>query len=89
VNGVAVKGLLIRHLVLPGGGAGTEKVLEFIANEISPGTYVSLMSQYFPAHNAMTHPILNRRITQKEYQVAVNILHRLGLENGWIQPYYK
>ncbi len=84
---IATCGLLIRHLVLPGGGAGTEKVLEFIANEVSPDTYISLMSQYFPAHKALDHPILKRTITRQEYQKAVDILHRLGLENGWTQPY--
>ncbi len=84
-TGIATRGLLIRHMVLPGGGAGTEKVLEFIANEISQDTYISLMSQYFPAHKGVEHPILKRTITRQEYQDAVDILHRLGLENGWTQ----
>ena len=98
-DGIATRGLIIRHLVLPipprrwkpfhlrgGMGAGTEKVLKFIADEISPNTYVSLMSQYFPAHNATGHPTLGRRITQGEWQSAGQMLHKFGLANGWLQP---
>jgi len=53
VDGVAVKGLLIRHLVLPGDISGSKVIFDFIANEISKDTYVAVMSQYFPAYNAV------------------------------------
>lgn len=83
--GIAVKGLLIRHLVLPQNLSGTESVLRFIAEKISPETHISLMRQYFPAYKAVELPPLNRKITEEEYEKAVSDLSRFGLENGWIQ----
>ena len=86
-QGVALRGLLIRHLVLPGDMAGSGEVLRFIAEELSPKTYVSLMRQYFPAWRAVEHPLLGRRITREEYRRALEALERYGLNEGWIQPY--
>lgn len=86
-NGIAVKGLIIRHLILPGKLSGTEEVLKFISEEISPKTHISFMSQYFPAHNALEDPVINRRLTPEEYESACELLERYGLENGWVQPY--
>jgi len=85
VDGVAERGLLIRHLVLPGGMAGSEEALRFIAEQLSPDTYVSLMSQYFPANRAREFPEMNRAITRAEYTNAEEALYRLGLESGYIQ----
>ncbi|MHB9156125.1 MAG: 4Fe-4S cluster-binding domain-containing protein [Endomicrobiales bacterium] len=84
-KGVAERGLLVRHLVLPDDIAGSEKVLEFIAREISPDTFLSLMAQYHPAHRAGSFPELSRRITPREYRQVLKVVHRLGLENGWQQ----
>jgi putative pyruvate formate lyase activating enzyme len=84
-EGIAVRGLLIRHLVLPGGMAGSRKSLEFIAREISPDTFISIMEQYFPAHLALQLPEMSRRITREEYREVVAIVDELGLGNGWIQ----
>ena len=84
-EGIARRGLIIRHLVLPGGLAGTEDTFAFIAREISPAVHISLMCQYFPANKAPDIPALSRRITRGEYEAAVGLLHRHGLENGWIQ----
>lgn len=84
-DGIAKKGLIIRHLVLPNGIAGTEETMKFIKDEISPSTYISLMSQYYPVYKAGEYQELNRQITVKEYEEAVNIMSDLGLENGWIQ----
>lgn len=83
--GIAKTGLLIRHLVLPNNISGSEKILEFIAEEISKKTYLSLMSQYFPAHNALSDPIMKRRVTKKEFAQAEKKFHDLGFHNGWIQ----
>lgn len=83
--GIAMRGLIIRHLVLPKNISGTKKVLKFIAEEISKETYISLMSQYFPAHLALKHPTLQRSITPEEFQSALDELHTLGLNNGWLQ----
>jgi putative pyruvate formate lyase activating enzyme len=84
-EGIAMRGLLIRHLVLPEGLAGTEEVLAFIANEISKNTYISLMSQYFPTNKAFQYPEISRMVNRSEYRKAVDMLHRFGLENGYIQ----
>ena len=83
--GVAVSGLLIRHLVLPDNIAGTDQILPWIAQNISQKTYISLMSQYFPAYRAVEHPSLSRSINRKEYHKARHILEQCGFENGWLQ----
>jgi len=85
-DGVAVRGLLVRHLVLPEGKADTEKALRFLADEISPNTYVSLMAQYFPAYKAPNTPGMNRRITPDEWRRAAIAFEKSGLE-GWAQFY--
>ena len=77
--GIAVKGLLVRHLVLPGELAGTEEVVNFIAREISPQTYTNIMDQYHPCYKACEHPPLDRRITRSEFQDAVAFARRAGL----------
>ncbi len=84
-NGVAIKGLIIRHLVLPNNISGTDKILKFIAN-LSNTISISLMSQYFPAYKAPEIAELSQRITEKEYENATSLMEKLGLENGWIQP---
>ncbi|MFQ5834909.1 MAG: radical SAM protein [bacterium] len=84
-EGIAQRGLLVRHLVLPNGLAGTRKVFAFLAEEISSHTYISIMSQYFPAYKAQEFKELNRRITRQEYQQALDIANELGLERGWRQ----
>ncbi|WP_374088330.1 radical SAM protein [Methylomicrobium lacus] len=78
-NGLAYRGLLVRHLVLPNGLAGTEKVLEFIAREISTNTYLNLMDQYYPCYRAGGIPELSRPVNAAEYQEALAIARRLGL----------
>ena len=78
-QGLAKHGLLVRHLVLPNGLAGTAEIVRFLANEISPNTYLNLMDQYRPAFNARQFPRLNRPITGKEYQAAVELAYSAGL----------
>jgi len=84
-QGIARRGLLVRHLVLPGHVQETEKILRFIAREISPETHISLMSQYFPAYKAVESDTLSRRLTRQEYQRAKNALKTLHLDFGWVQ----
>ncbi len=86
-QGIAKRGLLIRHLVLPGGISGTESVMKFLAEEISKDVAISLMSQYFPAFKCAEHPEINRRITEKEYDEAYDIKMKYGLKNGWVQEF--
>jgi putative pyruvate formate lyase activating enzyme len=86
-NGMAQRGLIIRHLVLPGGLSGTEGVMKFLAEEISKDIHISLMSQYFPAYKAVENKDINRRISEKEYDEAYDIKMKYGLENGWVQEH--
>ncbi|NOZ25247.1 MAG: radical SAM protein [Nitrospirae bacterium] len=79
-EGIAERGLLVRHLVMPEGIAGTEEVVRFIAEEISPHTYINIMDQYHPCYRAFDHPPLNRRITPEEYRDAVQAAIRAGLK---------
>ena len=78
-NGLAVRGLLVRHLVLPESLAGTKEIVNFLAEEISKDTYLNLMDQYKPSYHAGQYPELNRPILQKEYQVAVDMATIAGL----------
>ena len=82
-EGIAEKGMLIRHLVLPEGLAGTAGVLHFIATELSKDSYVNIMDQYRPCGEAWDHPPLNRRITHEEYQEAIEMAKKEGLHRGF------
>ena len=83
--GIARKGLIARHLVLPNGLAGSEESLTWLADEVSPAVTVSIMSQYHPSHRALRIPALARRLTTAEYSGVMGLVERLGLENGWVQ----
>lgn len=78
-GGIAEKGLLVRHLVLPEGLAGTMGVVEFIADEVSRDTYINIMGQYHPEHRALTVPGLERGPTSHEMEEAYNEALRAGL----------
>jgi putative pyruvate formate lyase activating enzyme len=79
-SGIAQRGLLIRHLILPGDLAGTYEAIRFIAEEISTNTYVNLMDQYHPCFKANDYPPLDRRITHEELINAVKIANDLGIK---------
>lgn len=81
-RGIALRGLLIRHLVLPQDKAGTYQVLQFIAEEVSPHSYVNVMRQYRPAYKAREYPPLARRITEEEFARAIGIATNFGLIRG-------
>lgn len=83
--GIAVKGLIIRHLVLPDNLARTEAVLQSLHRIVGPEIHISLMGQYQPVFKAHYNPEINRRPTAEEYQRAVQALSSLGFENGWVQ----
>ncbi|MFO7598256.1 MAG: radical SAM protein [Candidatus Desulfacyla sp.] len=78
-EGVAVRGLLIRHLVMPNGVAGTAGIMSFLAEEISIDTYVNVMDQYRPCGQAEEDPAINRRLTSQEYREAVAATKAAGL----------
>jgi putative pyruvate formate lyase activating enzyme len=78
-NGIATRGLMVRHLVLPNDVAGTAEVVRFLSEEISRNTYLNIMAQYRPIYTAFIHPELNRSITAKEYSNAIRLAADAGL----------
>jgi putative pyruvate formate lyase activating enzyme len=84
-NGIARRGLIIRHLVLPEGAAGSGATVRWIAEHLGKETHIALMNQFFPAHEAQSVPGIDRKITDEEYAEAVDALEEFGLENGWVQ----
>ena len=78
-EGIAVQGLLIRHLVMPNEVAGTDRVMNFLASEISLDTYVNVMDQYRPCGNADADELINRRLTSEEFRRAVGAARDAGL----------
>ena len=84
-KGIAKKGLLIRHLVLPDGLAGSEKIFDFIVKKLSPDTYVNIMAQYYPCHHSFKFSEISRRITRLEYADALNLAKEKGLTRGFKQ----
>ncbi|HPB00655.1 MAG TPA: radical SAM protein [Candidatus Marinimicrobia bacterium] len=85
-KGVAVKGLLVRHLVLPNGRAGSARLFRALA-KIDPQVPVSLMAQYHPCYQAVGHPVLGRRISRDEYLKALEDFENAGLLNAFTQDY--
>jgi putative pyruvate formate lyase activating enzyme len=79
-RGIAIKGLLVRHLVLPRGLAGTEETTRFLARELSLNTYLNVMAQYHPCHQAFRFPLLSRAITREEFAEAVDLARQQGLK---------
>ena len=84
-DGVVVRGLIIRHLVLPNSLAETENIFRFIAEELDTKVHISLMSQYYPSNKADKYPLISRNISGSEYTRAIELLDKYGLENGWVQ----
>ncbi len=84
-DGVATRGLLIRHLVLPGGLAGSDKIIEWIRDNLGTDTFISFMSQYYPVHKAGQYPLMNRRIKHEEYDRLTDLLIDEGFKNAFIQ----
>jgi len=83
--GLAQRGLIVRHLILPNGLAGSDESLIWLARELSPTVTVSLMSQYSPRHHAQRIPLLSRTISVAEYETVLRLLAEAGIENGWTQ----
>ncbi len=82
-NGILQNGIIIRHLILPGNIMQTKKILNWIKSNLPKNTFVSIMAQYFPTFEASNHPILNRKISKKEYDLVINMLN--DFQNGYIQ----
>jgi len=85
--GLVKRGLIIRHLVLPNDIASSEETLRWIAKELDNRATLSVMSQYYPTHKALTTELLDRRIRESEYDKVLRLLDTFGFENGWAQEF--
>ncbi len=86
-DGIALKGLIVRLLVLPEAVSGTEETLKFIRKELGADTCLSVMSQYYPAHKAGENDTINRRLSKCEFASVTLKIAELGLNRGWVQPF--
>ena len=86
-NGIAIKGLLVRLLVMPDNIGGIRETLDFIKNELSTDVYLSIMAQYHPAYKARNYPELHRKITAGEYLEIVKYAEKIGFNFGWTQDH--
>jgi len=86
-HGTALRGLIVRHLVLPNDLSGTKENILWLLREVSPDIVVSIMSQYHPSYNARFIPELSRKLTKKEYQDIAEWIEEAGPDNGWMQEY--
>lgn len=85
--GLAVRGMLVRHLVLPEDLSSTRDCLAFLAEHMGSNVWISLMHQYFPAYKAHHLPPLHRRVMEEEYEQAFAVLDEFRLENGFVQMF--
>lgn len=84
-NGLMRKGLIIRHLVLPGNISQAMRALDWIADNLPQDTVISLMGQYMPCANAKNYPTINRRLSEREYNIVLDHAEKLGFQNVYIQ----
>ena len=84
-NGYMKKGVIVRHLVLPGSTKDSKEILKYLWDSYKDDIYVSIMNQYTPMEQVKNHPLLNRKVTKREYQKVVDYALSLGWENGFIQ----
>ena len=82
-RGIAYRGLLVRHLVMPGGIGGTAELVRFLAEEVSPSTYINIMEQYRPCYRADEFPAISRRPTHGEFAEALDLAREAGLHRGF------
>ena len=84
-KGIIQKGVIIRHLMLPGLLFDSKKIIEHIHNIYGNNVYISIMNQYTPLENVKTYPELNKPLNQKHYDTMIDYALSIGVENGFIQ----
>ncbi|MEW6087125.1 MAG: radical SAM protein [bacterium] len=84
---IIMKGVMIRHLILPNNLSSSKNIFQFISQNFSDKILLSLMSQYFPYHKAGDFPELTRKITREEYENTIKMAETYGLDNGWFQEF--
>jgi putative pyruvate formate lyase activating enzyme len=87
-DGIMQRGLMIRHLVMPNNVAGSEAIMEWIAENLPEDTYVNIMAQYTPQFKAYDYPEISRRVTNEEYIKVVERAQEVGLTNLDVQGYW-
>jgi len=85
-NGLAFRGIIVRHLVLPGQADNSIRCLQWMADNLSTNLHISLMAQYFPPEGLQLPDELGRRLREEEYQRVVDAFYDLGFHRGWVQP---
>jgi len=85
--GLARRGLIVRHLILPNDIAGSRECLRFIAEELSPTVHLSIMAQYYPTNKADRKDLISRKIRAREYEEVLEMLEEFGFEHGWTQEF--
>ena len=84
-NGNIIKGLMIRHLVLPGNIENSKSIFKWIKENINEDVYINIMAQYFPTYKAKEIEELNRKLTKEEYEEIENYVYELNIKNGYMQ----
>lgn len=84
-TGIIKKGVIVRHMVLPGHVKNSKDVLNYLYQQYGNDIYYSIMSQYTPMTHMSEHPVLHRRVTKREYEAVLDFAFELGIENGFIQ----
>lgn len=84
-NGIMQKGLIVRHLVLPGNVSQAMRVMDWIKENLPEDTVLSLMSQYIPCGKAAEYPTINRKLSEREYNMVLDYAEKLGFENAFVQ----
>lgn len=84
-NGMMIKGLIIRHLVLPNHIQNSKEILKWIKNNIDENVYISIMAQYFPSYKAFETGDINRKLSKEEYDEIEKFVYKLNIENGYLQ----
>lgn len=84
-RGIMKKGVMVRHLVLPGHVQNSKHILKWLKENVDKKAYVSVMAQYFPTYKAKECEYLNRKLTKKEYEEVEEYLYLLDIENGYMQ----
>ena len=84
-KGMIIKGVIIRHLILPDNIQNSKNVLKWIKDTFGNNVLVSVMAQYFPTNNSYDYPEINRKITQEEYKQIEEYIYEIGIEDGYIQ----
>jgi putative pyruvate formate lyase activating enzyme len=85
--GLARRGLIVRHLILPNDVAGSRECLRFIAEELSPAVHLSIMAQYYPTNKADRKDLISRKVRAREYAEVLDWVEEFGFENGWTQEF--